>query len=249
MKHRRKITFSTLLSSFLTYIVALPIQTIIFLFGLLFKKLKLNRIFLFMSKYWSIFFFKIIGIKLRAYGLENIDLNKNYLIVANHASYYDVAAIIYFMPNTVWVVNKRFFKVLFFGQLLKEMDCIPVDSKKLKETIKKLEDRSKKLHKHYSSSIAIFPEGTRTMDGKIHEFKRGFISIWKNTKFDLLPVTINGTYIVKPKWSFFIYFTREVSLIFHKPISYQEFDNFDVKELPDIIKKIIEKDYEIKDIS
>jgi 1-acyl-sn-glycerol-3-phosphate acyltransferase len=255
MKQKRRIKLSTILCSFITYIIALPIQTIIFFIGLLTKILKMNNLFIFLSKYWSLFFFKIIGIKLKAYGFENIEKNKNYLIVANHASYYDIAAIMYFMPNTIWVANKRFFKVLFFGALLKEMDTIPIDSKKIKETILKITERSKKLRKNRSSSIAIFPEGTRTLDGNIHKFKRGFISIWQNTKFDLLPVTINGTYIVKPKWSFLIYHTKEVSLYFHKPIPYQQIEKYDdndkynEKEISETIKDIIEKDYENPNIS
>lgn len=248
MKQRRKVRLSTILCSFLTYIIALPIQTIYFFIGLLAKILKLNKLFIFLSKYWSLFFFRIIGVKLKAEGLENIEKNKHYLIVANHASYYDVAAIMYFMPNTIWVVNKRFFKVLFFGSLLKKMDCIPVDYKKLKETINKIEQRTKNFRKYYSSSIAIFPEGTRTLDGKIHDFKRGFLTIWKNTKYDLLPVTINGTYIVKPKWSFLIYHTKEVKLIFHKPIPIEDLEKYDEKEFIDRLKEIIEKDYEDKNI-
>ncbi|HPC38071.1 MAG TPA: lysophospholipid acyltransferase family protein [Exilispira sp.] len=249
MKQRRKIKISTILCSFITYIIALPIQTIIFFIGLIVKKLKLNNLFIFLSKQWSLFFFKIIGVKLKAYGLENIDKNKNYLIVANHSSYYDIAAIMSFLPNTVWVANKRFFKVLFFGSLLKEMDAIPVDSKRLKETINKINERARKLRKNSSSSIAIFPEGTRTLDGNIHKFKRGFITIWQNTKFDLLPITINGTYLVKPKWSFLIYHTKVVSLHFHKPIPYEELQKYEEKEITEIIKKIIEKDYENQNIS
>lgn len=248
MKQKRKLRLSTIICSFITYIIALPIQTIIFFIGLLAKKLKIDKLYLFLSKYWCLLFFKIIGIRLKAYGIENVQKNKHYLIVANHASYYDIAAIMYFMPNTVWVAKKKFFDVLFFGTLLREMDSIPIDSSKLKDTIKKIEDRSKKLEKYYSSSIAIFPEGTRTLDGKIHKFKRGFISIWKNTKFDLLPITINGTYIVKPKWSFLIYHVKEVSLVFHKPIASDEIDNLNEKEFAEKVKDIIEKDYEDKNI-
>ncbi len=247
--YKRKIKISTIICSFVTYFIALPIQTIIFFIGFLFKLLKKDRVFLLISKAWCKFFFTIIGIKLESEGFEFIDKNKPYLIVANHASYYDVAAIMYFIPNTIWVVNQRFFKVLFFGSLLRLMDSIPIDYKRIKETIKKVHEKTKIIKNHKLSSIAIFPEGTRTLDGNIHKFKRGFISIWENTKYDLLPVTLNGTYIVKPKWSFMIYHIKSVKVIFHKPISYDEIGKFKDKDLSEVIKDIIEKDYENKNIS
>lgn len=249
MREKRKLKFSTLICSFITYVIALPIQTIVFFIGFAVKLLKFEKLFLIISKFWCLFFYKIIGIKLVGKGLYNIDRTKHYLIIANHASYYDIPAIMYFLPNTIWVANKRFFDVLFFGSLLKKMGSIPVDSKNLKETIIKMEERSKKVEKYNSSSIAIFPEGTRTLDGNIHKFKRGFLSIWKNTKFDLLPVTINGTYTVKPKWSFLIYHVKKVEVIFHKSIPFDNLNDFDNKEITDKLREIINKDYENKNIS
>jgi len=245
-KEKRTIKFSTLLCSFITYIIALPIQTIVFFIGFFTKLVKLDKLFIFISKAWCKFFFFIIGVRLESKNIELIDKNKHYLIIANHSSYYDIPAIMYFLPNTIWVVNQRFFKVLFFGDLLRLMDSIPIDYKKVKQTIEKINEKTRKIKKHNSGSIAIFPEGTRTLDGHIHKFKRGFLSIWENTKFDLLPITINGTYIIKPKWSFLIFHTKKVTVTFHKPISYEDYLQNKDNDFVEITKNIIEKDYENK---
>ena len=237
---------STFICSFITYLVALPLAAIIFFAGYLAKVLKLNGILTFLIRIWCQLFFSIIGIKLKAHGLEKVDKNKQYLIVANHASYYDIPAIMHFIPDLVWVANKRFFNVLIFGSFLKLMETIPVDPNNFKESKSAIEKISYRVGKTKTRSICIFPEGTRTMDGKIHNFKRGFLTILKYTNFDLLPVTLNGTYHVKPKWSFFIHWIPSVDVIFHDPIPHSNINFDDEKGTAAYIQDSNEKDYQLK---
>ncbi|HAX94883.1 MAG TPA: hypothetical protein DCY25_13295 [Bacteroidales bacterium] len=52
----------------------------------------------------------------------------------------------------------------------------------------------------------MFPEGTRTLDGKINPFFRGFIYLMRTGNSDILPITLNGFYNLKPKNRLFIDF-------------------------------------------
>jgi 1-acyl-sn-glycerol-3-phosphate acyltransferase len=68
-------------------------------------------------------------------------------------------------------------------------------------------------------TIAIFPEGTRTLDGSLNNFFRGFIYILKASDADILPVTLNGFYSLKPKNRFYIDFSAKINIVINKPIN------------------------------
>jgi len=67
-------------------------------------------------------------------------------------------------------------------------------------------------------TVAIFPEGTRTLDGKLNSFYRGFIHLLKASGNDILPVTLNGFYKLKPKNRFHINFGSRLGVVIHPPI-------------------------------
>lgn len=68
------------------------------------------------------------------------------------------------------------------------------------------------------NTVAIFPEGTRSLDGKLSSFYRGFIHLLRATEHDILPVTLNGFYKLKPKNRFSIHFGSRLSVVIHPPM-------------------------------
>lgn len=71
-------------------------------------------------------------------------------------------------------------------------------------------------------TVAIFPEGTRTLDGKLNSFYRGFIHLLRATGNDILPVTLNGFYKLKPKNRFSIHFGASLNVVIHLPLQGRE---------------------------
>ncbi len=186
---------------------------------------------------WAKSVFWMLGKKLNIYGIENYTENKRYIIIANHASLFDIMAIMSFCPDVAWFGHERLMKIPVFNQILKMIDYMPTKEPNIKNTKLMLDEIIKKLKHH---TIAIFPEGTRTLNGNMNEFFRGFIYILKSSDADILPVTLNGFYSLKPKNRFYIDFSAKISVVINKPINAV---NLKVKTDNDIItemKRIIE---------
>jgi 1-acyl-sn-glycerol-3-phosphate acyltransferase len=121
----------------------------------------------------------------------NIDTKKSYVIVSNHQSMFDIC-VMYKIPLVFkWVSKREVFKIPFVGWLLKLHGDIMIKrgtTQSTKEMLKKAEEWVNK-----GCSISIFPEGTRSVDGKIHPFKEGAFMIAKLNKLPVLPVVVEGT--------------------------------------------------------
>ena len=83
-------------------------------------------------------------------------------------------------------------------------------------------------------SFLIFPEGTRSRDGKLQPFKRGGFFLAASSQVPVFPVSIKGSYALLPKGSFFAK-KGKVDVIFHPPVSVQGFDR---NSLPQLMRKV-----------
>ena len=120
-------------------------------------------------------------------------------------------------------------------------DYVPMKKASIKNTKEMID---KLIIKSKGHTIAIFPEGTRTLDGKVNEFFRGFIHVLRASEINVLPVTLNGFYVLKPKNRFYINFSSRISVIIHEPISRELLIDKDDTEIISILKKIIESSLE-----
>jgi 1-acyl-sn-glycerol-3-phosphate acyltransferase len=103
------------------------------------------------------------------------------------------------------------------------------------------------VEKSGTQTIAIFPEGTRTSDGNINRFRKGFVHILKATEMSVLPVTLNGFFLLKPKNRFTINFESKVDVVIHKPIGWEEFAEQDDRTILNRVKVVIESAYNQSD--
>lgn len=188
-------------------------------------------------QFWAKSAFIIIGKKLHIEGKENIKKTGKYILIANHASLFDIMAIISFFPGVSWFGHERLLKVPVFSQVLKMTDYVPMKRASIANTREMLDRLIEKSEGH---TIAIFPEGTRTEDGKINEFFRGFIQVLRASEINVLPVTLNGFFILKPKNRFYINFSSRISVFIHEPLSRESLIDKDDAEIISIIKNIIE---------
>ena len=194
----------------------------------------------FLFQMWAKSVFIIMGKKFRVYGKENIQKGAKYILVANHASLFDIVAITSFFPGISWFGHERLLKVPVFSSMLKMMDYVPFKEPTYRNT-KQMIDQL--IHKSSYQSVAIFPEGTRTLNGKINQFYRGFIYLFRTRNIEILPVTLNGFYKLKPKNRFYINFDSKLDVVIHKPIRIDELTGKNDLEIIDTVKTIIESDY------
>jgi 1-acyl-sn-glycerol-3-phosphate acyltransferase len=194
----------------------------------------------FLSMVWAKSVFLIMFKRLQVTGKENINKKEKYILVANHASLFDIVAITSFYPEVSWFGHERLLKVPVFGWFLKMTDYVPFKEPTVTNTRHMLEQL---LEKANNQSVALFPEGTRTTSGKINPFYRGFIYLFRSRDIGILPVTLNGFYNFKPKTRFYINFGSKLEVIIHKPIPRQELIDKTDNEIVDTVKTVIESAY------
>ena len=207
---------------------------------LIFAMLKMKRPIHVMFQFWAKSVFIIIGKKFKVHGLENIRKGEKYILVANHASLFDIVAITSFYPEISWFGHERLLKLPLFNMILKMTDYVPFKEPNYKNTREMIEQLT---HKSKQKTVAIFPEGTRTLNGRINTFYRGFIYLYRTSDLKILPVTLNGFYDLKPKNRMYINFDSKLDIIVHKPIKREELDRKTDWEIIDAVKSIIESAY------
>ena len=190
-----------------------------------------------LMRFWAKSVFLILGKKLHVEGIENFRKDGKYILIANHSSLFDIIAITSFFPGISWFGHARLLKIPVFRTILKMTDYVPMRKASIKNTkvmIDKLISKSK------GHTIAMFPEGTRTLDGKVNAFFRGFIQVLRASEINVLPVTLNGFFMFKPKNRFYINFSSRISVIIHEPVSRESLIDKDDSEIITIVKNIIE---------
>ncbi len=207
---------------------------------LIFAWLNIKKPIAILSQFWAKSVFFIIGKKFHLHGKENIEKTKRYILVANHASLFDIVAIMSFYPTVSWFGHERLLKIPLFGKILKMTDYIPFKEPTFKNTKQMLEQLVQKSKKQ---TVAIFPEGTRTLDGKINDFYKGFIYLFRSSEVGILPVTLNGFYRLKPKNRFYINFNSKLEVIIHKPIKREELIEKNDSEIIETVRNVIKSTY------
>ncbi len=158
-------------------------------------------------------YFRFTGV-----GQENMP-NTPCIIAPNHQSFYDglfVASLLKgeVFRNTYFYAKQKHVKNPLVRFLADRNNVIVVDRDSgLKESIQKLAEVLKK-----GKNIMIFPEGTRSKDGTLGDFKKLFAILSKELNVPVIPVTINGAYQALPVGSLFPIPFREVSVSFQQPI-------------------------------
>ena len=155
---------------------------------------KKGRILGFIVKYWAKTIFKTMNINVRVIGLDNLDKNADYIFAPNHASSLDIPLILGFLPFWIVPISKIELKwIPFLGWAMQAAGHVFVDRRDHEKAMLSIAKIKNSLLKN-PRSILIFPEGSRTNDGKVNQFKTGGLSIGISTKISIVPVAIEGTF-------------------------------------------------------
>jgi len=180
-----------------------------------------GKLFRLMALWWSQFILWIFGIEISTKFIEDLDLSKSYVFVANHASMFDIPAVIVALRGKINLVfKKELARIPLWGWTLKFGHFIMIDRSNPVNAMKSLERAANSIRE--GNSIILFPEGTRTRDGKLQPFKRGAFSLAISSKVPVVPVTINGTYKILPRGSIKIN-PSKISVIVERPINTEKF--------------------------
>ena len=194
------------------------------------------------SRFWGKLNIALSGVSMSVSGDEFIDENQPYIVMANHQSYYDVFALIGYLPLPLkWVMKMELRKIPIFGFACETVGHIYVDRGNSEKARKSLKAAGEKIRA--GSSVVFFPEGTRSPDGKLQGFKKGGFVMALEAGVPILPVTVVGGRKILPKKSLRI-LPGDMKLIIHKPIPVDEYTYETREKLVERVRKAIEKDME-----
>ena len=144
-------------------------------------------------------FFFTIWFQMRSFGMENLPQGGALLLI-NHQSFLDPLMVGLPLPRPVsYVARDNLFRIPILGWLLRRTYVIPISRERggtesLRESIRRLE---------HGFLVGVFPEGTRSLDGKLREMKPGFVSLVRRAKVPVIPVGVAGAYESFPRDSKF----------------------------------------------
>ena len=144
---------------------------------------KKGRILGFIVKYWAKTIFKTMNINVRVIGLDKLDRNADYIFAPNHASSLDIPLILGFLPFWMVPISKIELKwIPFLGWAMQAAGHVFIDRRDHEKAMLSIANIKNSLIKN-PRSILIFPEGSRTNDGKVNKFKfesKGLLSQTSN---------------------------------------------------------------------
>lgn len=160
---------------------------------------------------------RILGVTVEAFGVDKIEAGTSYVFMPNHASFIDGPLVMVLIPGVARVILKKsVLRIPVVGVAMRHVGFIPVDRRGAQGGKKSIA-RAAALMKTRGYSYLVFPEGTRSRDGRLGPFRRGGFFLALESGAPIVPVTIQGTRELMPKGQWFAR-PGAVKVVFHDPV-------------------------------
>ena len=138
--------------------------------------------------------------RVRVTGRENIRPERTYVMIANHQSFLDILVLFRLFRHFKWISKAEMFRIPCIGWNMALNRYVKL-RRGSPESIARMMAACEQ-HLAAGSSVMIFPEGTRSEDGRLRAFKHGAFTLAQNARVPLLPVVVEGTANALPKHGF-----------------------------------------------
>lgn len=156
-------------------------------------------------------------------GLENMEKWRSYVFVANHQGAFDIFLIYGFLGVPIkWVMKAGIGKIPFVGAACRAAGFIFVDNSSAKAAARSVVEAERCLRD--GASVVVFPEGSRTYDGKMIRFKKGAYQMAVDQHLPIVPITLNGPFDVLPIGSLNVHRHR-MEMVIHPAVSTDNIEN------------------------
>ena len=193
--------------------------------------------------YWAgingvTFFLRLAGVRVRVAGTERIPPG-TCLFAANHTSAVDGPAIVGAIPRRIAILLKEsLFRWPVVGRAFLAARFIPVDRKSRESAITSMDKATVALRN--GQSFLIYPEGTRSPDGRLLRFKKGAVMMAINAGVHIVPVACSGAHKVMVKKSLALH-SGEILVEFLEPIDAAKYALAQREELNDLVHEAVAK--------
>jgi 1-acyl-sn-glycerol-3-phosphate acyltransferase len=152
------------------------------------------------ARTWGWLIVKSCGVRVALSGVDHIEKGKPHVLMANHQGAFDIFSLLAFLPvDFKWVAREEIFRIPILGWAMAAAGYISIDRKGKRKALEAVERAVAKIRD--GTSVLIFPEGTRSPDGKIHAFKKGGFTLAIKAGAPIVPISIRGSRDVLPRSS------------------------------------------------
>ncbi|HSR10579.1 MAG TPA: lysophospholipid acyltransferase family protein [Thermodesulfobacteriota bacterium] len=150
------------------------------------------------ARLWGRIQLRTTGTEVKVSGFEHISPGRSYILASNHLSAFDIFAYLGYLPMQFrWVAKAELFRTPFMGWAMKRIGYIAIDRGSPKKAYRSMLAAAEAVKR--GVSVMIFPEGTRSPDGRLQDFKKGLFLVALKSNAPILPITIQGTAEILPK--------------------------------------------------
>ncbi|MGH9356054.1 MAG: lysophospholipid acyltransferase family protein [Terriglobia bacterium] len=158
---------------------------------------------------------RLAGVRLDVHGRQRSGAAGPVVYMANHQSNCDPPAIVGLLPPVLILAKEEFFRMPVLGRAMRLRGFIPVDRSSRERSARAIDRGVTALRAGHS--FLVFPEGTRSADGKLLPFKKGVFAMAVRAGAAIVPVSISGSHKVMAKGQMAIR-PGVVRIIFHEPV-------------------------------
>jgi 1-acyl-sn-glycerol-3-phosphate acyltransferase len=153
-----------------------------------------------LARFWSRIVLGVPGVKLEVVQRAPLDPRRPYIVMANHASMIDIWAVLLAVPVPFrFIAKKQLGAIPIFGWAMRAGRFIFIDRQNAASARRSIEEAARRIKS--GQSVVIFPEGTRTRDGRLNAFKKGGFHLALDSGAEIVPVAIQGSRALMPRGS------------------------------------------------
>jgi 1-acyl-sn-glycerol-3-phosphate acyltransferase len=188
------------------------------------------------ARTWSRLILATTGVRVDVVGLERLVPGRTYVFVANHQSIYDIPILFWSLPFQLRIISKESLgRFPFLGWHLRRTGHLLVDRSRRSHT--RVVDWASSLTAK-GLSLIVFPEGTRSRDGRVAEFKGGSFFLALEAGLPVAPISVVGSRHVMLKGRLATYPGR-VQLVIHDPIDTTGMSRKDAREIAERVRRVV----------
>jgi 1-acyl-sn-glycerol-3-phosphate acyltransferase len=193
------------------------------------------------ARTWSRLILATTGVRVDVVGLDRLVPGRTYVFVANHQSIYDIPILFWALPYQLRIIAKESLgRFPFLGWHLRRTGHMLVDRRRPDRTA--IFEWASRLTSQ-GLSLIVFPEGTRSADGRLGRFKGGSFYLALEAGLPVVPLSVVGSRHVMLKGRLATY-PGDVRLVVHAPIDTSELAGSDPKQFGERVREIIRADAE-----
>ena len=184
-------------------------------------------------RWWSRMITRGSGVSVQVDGMDNLEPGKPYIFAANHQSQFDIFALDgYLLVDFRWVAKKELLRIPLVGLAMKLAGTVFIDRSRGRQAMKSLAEAAQRIAD--GTSVVIFPEGTRSRNGKLQDFKSGAMYLAIKSGVDIVPMSITGSFDILPKGRFLTK-PGQINIRIGKPVSTKDYNQKQKQELADLL--------------